>query len=120
MDFGQQLLCPLLCSAHRKLLDAICAELCLPHTSTSLPIFTLSWINKERLELFERNTEGSSGCLEHWEDVFKAETAFHVVVLCVLRGVTLLPSPGQKQLCLEWCPVSFKATIIHKGHRETI
>lgn len=111
MDFGQQLLCPLLRSAHRKLLDAICAELCLPLADTSLPVFTLRWINKERLGLFEKNTEDSSGCSEHRENVFKAETAFHVVVLCVLRGVTLLPSPGQKQLCLEWCPVSLKATL---------
>lgn len=81
VDFGQQLLCPLLHSAHRKLLDVVCAELCPPLNYTSLPVFALSCLNKEHLGLFERDTKDCSGCLEHWEeDVFKAKTAFHVAV----------------------------------------
>lgn len=108
VDFGQQLLCPLLRSAHRELLDEVCVELCPPLNYTSLPVFTLSCLNKEHLGLFKRNTKDCSGCLEHWaEDVFKAETAFHVAVLCVLFGITLLPSPRQKQLRVKWWPVSF-------------
>lgn len=45
------------------------------------------------------------------EDVGKAAAAVHVVVLCLLRGLALLPPPQPQQLCHRRSSVSQRETL---------
>lgn len=67
----------------------------------------------QKVFLIDDCQSGLHLCFYQTEDVFKETAAVHVVVLCLLRGLALLPPPKPQQLLLSRSSVSLFTSVYY-------